>query len=217
MSKYPANHPKRKLHKYEGILELYYETGMECMGTIFHDNRGNHEGPHWDKKNKPNETMIYRSLEWSIWFGGRLCVYNIRIFDKENNLVYEGPLTKDKRKIVADKYRRSFLPKELDKRLWIKYCQEEYRAELYTNELTHGLKKEYNIEFDIGEMVYDDLTGKDAVICNVTLGTNPKTKTVGYWVNGDYLDGGRHPWEISKINWSDRLKKDMEEARKKQE
>lgn len=202
MSKYPADHPRNRLHKYEGILELYYETGMECQATIFHDNRGNHVGPRWDN---PNETMTYRSLEWSLWFGNKLCRYYIKIFDKENNIVYEGPLTKDKRKIVAAKYNWSFLPTEIDKRLWIKYCQEEYRAELHTNELTMALEKEYNVEHKIGEIVYDDLTNKDVVLFNVTLGDN---KTVGYWVNDDYLEGGRHPWELTKIDWMDRYKKE---------
>lgn len=208
MSKYPPEHPRNKLHKYEGILKLYFETGMECMGVIFHDNRGNHEGPHWDAKNHPNETMTYRSLEWSIWFGDRLCLYNIRIFDKDNNVVYEGPLTNDKRKITNAKYRYGFLPKELDMRLWIKYCQEKYKAELYTNQLTSAIKKEFNIEHEIGTFVYDDLTGKDAVVMNVTLGKNG---TVCYWVNGDYLEGGRHPWELSKIDWMKR----WEEEKKK--
>lgn len=211
MSLYPPDHPRYRLHKYEGILELYYETGMECMGTIFHDNRGNHVGPKWDK---PEETMTYRSLAWSIWFGGRLCLYTIKIFDKENNVVYEGPLTKDKRKIVASNYGFSFLPKEITKKDWIKYCQEEYRAELYTNELTSAIKTEYNVTFDIGEVVYDDLTNEDTVLINITLGSDPKTKTVGYWVNGTYLEGGRHPWEISKIDWMQRYTDDQKKEKK---
>jgi hypothetical protein len=209
MSKLKENHPKLKLHKYVGLLEFYFETGMEQMGIIFHDDRGNHEAPKWDK---PEETMIYRSLSWSIWFGNKLGKYNIIIFDKENNIVYQGPLTKDKRKIVANKYKYSFLPKEIDKKDWLHYVQNEYRAELYTNELTDAIKKEYRLDFDIAEMVHDDLTGKDAVICNVTLG---KDKTVGYWVNGDYLDGGRHPWEITKIDWMKRMKEEMESGNKK--
>jgi hypothetical protein len=199
--------PKLKLHKYVGLLEFYFETGMEQMGVIFHDDRGNHEGPKWDN---PNETMIYRSLSWAIWLGDRAGLYKIRIFDKENNVVYEGPLTQDKRKIKESKYSISFLPKEIDKRTWIKYCQEEYRAELYTNMLTDALQQEYKLDFKIGEQVHDDLTSKDVVVLNVTLGNN---KTVGYWVNSDYLEGGRHPWELSKIDW----RKRWEEEKKKHE
>jgi hypothetical protein len=203
-------HPKLKLRQYTGILEFYYETGMEgCMACIFHDDRGNHEAPKWDK---PEETMTYRSLSWSIWFGDRLNRYNIRIFDKANAVVYEGPLTKDKRKIVASKYAFSFLPKEIDKKDWLKYCQEEYRAELWTNALTDALKKKYSLEYDIGDVVFDDLTGKDAVIINISLGTDEKTLTAGYWVNGDYLEGGRHPWEISKIDWMKRMKDEREDG-----
>ncbi len=213
MSETPV-HPKKRLHKYEGILELYFETGMECMGTIFHDDRGNHEGLHWDQTNKPGEKMIYRSLEWSIWFGNRLCLYNVRIFNKKGKVVYEGPLTKDRRKMTKEKYRFSFLPKELSMKRWVMYCQKEYRAEVWTNEIASAIKTDYNLTFDIGEMVHDDLTNTDAVVMNVTLGTDPRTKTVGYWVNGDYLEGGRHPWEISKINWSERWKEEQKKNAK---
>ena len=209
-------HPGRQLHKYEGILELYYETGMEgCHAVIFHDDRGNHEGPHWDTKNKPNEKFMYRSLAWSIWFGQRLCLYNIRIFNKRNKVVYEGPLTKDKRAIAKFKYRLSFIPKEISLKRWLTILKKEYRAELYTNDIPSAIKEDYKLTFDIGEMVYDDLTGKDAVVMNITLGKDPKTKTVGYWVNGDYLQGGRHPWEISKIDWMARFKKEQEEEKAK--
>jgi hypothetical protein len=203
-------HPKQKLHKYEGILELYFETGMECMGTIFHDNRGNHDGPHWDTKNHPNETMTYRSLAWSIWFGNKMGLYNIRIFNKRNKVVYEGPLTKDKKKMAAEKYRFGYLPKELTVKQWIRFCQKEYRAELWTNELTTALKEQHKLEFDVGEIVYDDLTGKDVVLMNVTFGEN---NTIGYWVNSDYLEGGRHPWELTKINWQERWKKEQEKIK----
>ena len=207
MSKYPADHPRYKLHKYEGILELYYETGMECQGTIFHDNRGNSIEPHWDTKNHPNETRTYRSLEWSIWFGSKVCLYYIKIFDKDNNMVYEGPLTKDKKKIIAVNYNYSFIPQEINTKDWIKYCREEYRAELHTNELTAALEQEYKIEHKIGHIVYDDLTGKDVVLLNVTFGDN---KTVGYWVKNDYLEGGRHPWELIKIDWMARWKSERD-------
>jgi hypothetical protein len=186
------------------------------MGTIFHDDRGLHEGPKWDK---PEEKMMYKSLEWSIWFGGQGRIYRIRIFNKRGRIVYEGPLTRDKIKIGKEKYRYNFLPKELTTKQWLSYCEKEYKVELYTNEITEALKKEYNIKFDIGEVVRDDLTSEgDVVILNITLGE--KNKTVGYWVNSQYLMGGRHPWEISKVDWKKRYEEDMkknEQARKKDE
>ena len=192
-----------KLHKYEGILELYFETGMECMGTIFHDNRGLHEGVDYADHSKKR---MYHSLAWSIWFGNKICVYQIKIFDHDGNVVYEGPLTKDKYKMAAEKYRYAYLPKEIDTATWLEYCTKEYKAELSTNELPSALKEEYKMTFDVGEIVLDDLTGKDVVVTHATVDTQAN---VGYWVNDKYLDGGRLPSEISKIDWRDRLRKEI--------
>ena len=210
--KYPKDHPRYQHHLYSGALETYYETGMECIGTIFHDDRGLREGDHWDTKNHPGEKFMYHSLEWSIWFGRPGCIYTARIFNKKGKIVYEGPLTKDKIKMAKEKYRYSYLPKQISTKKWLGYCIKNYRMELYTNELTSALKTEYKVEFEPGEMVYDDLTGQDAVVMNVTFGNN---KTVGYWLSSDYLEGGRHPWEVSKIDWKARLAKELEEEKKK--
>lgn len=213
MSKDPI-HPRNKLRKYVGNLEIYFETGMECLGTILHEDRGLHEGDHWDVKNHPGEKFMYHSLEWSFWFTNRVGVYNVKIFNKRGRVVYEGPLTKDKAKIASENYRYDYLPKELTTATWISYCNKGYRVELHTNEIPMAQQKEYNIDFNIGEMVYDDLTGKDEVILNITLGEG-KGKTVGYWLSGDYLEGGRHPWEISKIDllkrWKEHKEKDKNE------
>lgn len=195
-----------KLHKYEGILEFYFETGFEHMAVIFHDNRGNHEAPHWDTKNHPNEMKTYRSLEWAIFFGDKAGYHNIRIFDKENNVVYEGPITKDKKKMKEDRYRVSFIPKEIDKRSWFRYCREEYRAELFTNLLTIGLEKEFGNEFKVGEIAHDDLTNKDVFILHITQDSN---KNLGYWIKEDGKMVGRLPHELSKIDWSERFKKEF--------
>lgn len=203
-----SNHPGRKLHKYVGNLEFYYETGMECVGTIFHDDRGLSEGPKWDK---PDEKMMYKSLEWSVWFGHPLGVYRIRIFNKRNRMVYEGPLTKDKKKIADNDYRYGYLPKEIAVHKWLEYCSKEYRAEVYTNEVVSAIKTDYNITFDIGETVSDDLLPGDGVIINITF--DEKSKTVGYWLDNDYLMGGRHPWEITKIDWRKRWKEELKDKK----
>lgn len=57
-----------------------------------------------------------------------------------------------------------------------------------------------------GTKVIDGLTGKDAVIVGVTFqdGTHPDrpnvsaAQTVGYWLDNEYLSGGRHPWEVTE-------------------
>lgn len=203
---------KTRPHKYTGILQTYYETGMEgTTGMIFHDDRGNSQGPHWDTKSHPNETMIYRSLGWTIWFGNRTEKYYIKIFNKKNKIVYEGPLTQDRKKMILSKYKVSFLPKELSEKRWIGYCVKEYRAELYTNVIPSVIKEKYKIEFDIGHVVHDDLDARDAIILNITFDDKGN---VGYWVDSDYLDGGRHPWELSKIDFFTRKKEVKNENRK---
>jgi hypothetical protein len=189
-------HPKKVLHKYVGVLEAYYETGMEGMHLIMlHDDRGLRPGPKYDD---PTVTMNYHSLEWGLVFDKKN-YFAANIFDKEGNLVYEGKLTMDRKKVVDAGYRASFIPKEIDIGTWFKYIREEYRAEVYTNLVLDPIRKEYNIEHQAGDLVHDDLTGTDVILTTITLGTDP-VKTVGYWVANDYLEGGRHPWEITKID-----------------
>jgi hypothetical protein len=45
-----------------------------------------------------------------------------------------------------------------------------------------------------GDIVWDDLTASKAKIIKVSVDRG----CVGYWLDNDYLGGGRHPWEISK-------------------
>ena len=62
-------------------------------------------------------------------------------------------------------------------------------------------------EFDIDEKVWDDLTHKYAKIIGIgfedgyTKGNKFRSACacIGYWLDNDYLGGGRHPWEITKI------------------
>ena len=66
-------------------------------------------------------------------------------------------------------------------------------------------------EFRIGDMVYDDLTRTEVKIIGISYqngeqgpGTGNCMNCLGYWVNNDWVGGGRHPWEIWKLN-KDRL------------
>jgi len=45
-----------------------------------------------------------------------------------------------------------------------------------------------------GDIVWDDLTASKAKIIKVSVDRG----CVGYWLDNDYLGGGRYPWEISK-------------------
>lgn len=59
--------------------------------------------------------------------------------------------------------------------------------------------------FDIGEHVYDDLTRSERVVIGVSVdigtvdGQQHSDVIEGYWVDSNYLHGGRHPWELSKL------------------
>lgn len=48
----------------------------------------------------------------------------------------------------------------------------------------------YVPEFSIGDIVWDDLTGTEAVVTRVLLRA--------YELNNDYLEGMRFAWEVSK-------------------
>lgn len=50
------------------------------------------------------------------------------------------------------------------------------------------------MNFKVGQVVRDDLTGKRVTIQRINISTNG---SVGLWVDSEYLDGGRHPWEVT--------------------
>lgn len=50
----------------------------------------------------------------------------------------------------------------------------------------------------VGDTVWDDLTGTKAKVTRISVSTS-EPQTVGIWLDSEYLDGGRHPWEISLI------------------
>lgn len=186
------NHPRYQHHNYAGNLELYFETGMECMGTIFHADTG------LGAPNPLDNGKPFHSLAHTIWFGNRMCLYTIRIFDKDNNIVYEGSLKKDRQAMARNKYAYAFLPQEISASVWLDWCRQEYRAELYTNELTSALKEQHQVKFEVGEVAEDTLSGKDVVITNVMLLTNDAE----YWVNDDVRDGNRKASELRKLDFN---------------
>lgn len=49
------------------------------------------------------------------------------------------------------------------------------------------------VSCEVGETVRDDLTGKDSAIIRID---HDKFGNTAIWLDNDYLDGGRHPWEI---------------------
>lgn len=69
------------------------------------------------------------------------------------------------------------------------------------------LGKLLEFEHEVGDRVLDDLTCKPATIIGRSYHEGRKGPSdrannmgsVGYWVDNDYMGGGRHPWEITKL------------------
>lgn len=68
--------------------------------------------------------------------------------------------------------------------------------------------KKTKVEYiPVGTRVIDDLTGEEATIIGVSftegyMNGNKLRRSIGaigYWLDNDYINGGRHPWEISEI------------------
>lgn len=55
------------------------------------------------------------------------------------------------------------------------------------------------MEFEAGEEVLDTLTGKRHRIVKIDKADFIKSFVDGIWIDSDYLDGGRYPWEVDKI------------------
>jgi hypothetical protein len=70
--------------------------------------------------------------------------------------------------------------------------------------------KTINLPFFVGEKVHDNLTGKETVVIGVEYFDGRKYKSdieqissVEIWIDDDFLNGIRHPWEINKLGLSD--------------
>jgi hypothetical protein len=62
-------------------------------------------------------------------------------------------------------------------------------------------------EFEVGEVVFDDLTGESAKVIGISFARGlvndqrliNNLDTIGYWLDNHYFSGARHPWELSKV------------------
>ena len=50
------------------------------------------------------------------------------------------------------------------------------------------------LQAEVGETVWDDLTKKN---CVILMKEWDEHGNLGYWLESEWLDGGRFPWEIS--------------------
>jgi hypothetical protein len=186
------------LRTYVGNLELYDEQGMESQAPILHDDRGLSKGPSWNDKTKKFDgpDMEYKDISWAIFLMKGAYTYHAKIFKKNGSIKYEGPLTFSLEKLKTNNYRISFFPKELTKDDWLMICMAELRCELTTNQFTYKEEKDYSIKYRVGQKIIDDLTQQECSVLGVSLGDN---STLGYLIDSAYLDGRRHPWELTKI------------------
>jgi len=138
-------------YTYSGTLEFYFETGMEGLSSNLHDDRGWHESPSWNNETQKQDGPVekYKSLEWSVFLrGGEY----LTIFDKEDKVLWEGLLLRDTKACADKDYRHHFLPQRIPYKDWLKWCQEEFRAEVNTNEPVlaedDSYKKDYKEQED---------------------------------------------------------------------
>jgi len=133
-----------KKYTYKGNLDLYFETGMEQQVPILCDLRGYYKSPSFNNETKkwdgPQEE--FRKITWCVWIRGE---EYLKVFDKDNNLVWEGLITKDREKIKELKYALSFIPKEIELEKWLLWCTTKYLAEVSTNTPVTAEKKEEEV------------------------------------------------------------------------
>lgn len=124
-----------KLGEYYGTLETYFETGMECLGFILHDNRGLHRAPSFDNETKDytGPEQEYHSLEWTIFFD-KTPQY-IEVYEDDGSVLYKGSLTLDRAKMRETGYRYSFIPKEVPLQAWFGWFSQK-RVKPLTAKLT---------------------------------------------------------------------------------
>jgi len=132
-------------YTYSGTLEFYFETGMEGLASTLHDDRGWHEEHDFNNETKKWDGPLtkFKSLEWSVFLkGGEY----LKVFDKENNIIWEGLLLKDVLKMKEKGYSFHFLPKDISFEDWSVWCRDEYRAEVSTNNPVLAEDKNYSEE-----------------------------------------------------------------------
>ncbi len=80
------------------------------------------------------------SWGWTINFGKKTKIDRLILYDKDNNVVYDGKWTYDRQKTCEDD--RFFpTPKEIDFQPWWKLVRKDLRAEIETDEIVDALKE----------------------------------------------------------------------------
>lgn len=120
-----------QLNKYKGQLSYHMEMGCGCWPQ-FHDDRGLH-----------GDNNQYWNWDWTINFQKKCKLDNIKIFDHDGEVVYDGPWTWNRQKTGHAPAYFSCCD-EIDTETWIEYCRKGYRAEIETDLVVRALDPEVN-------------------------------------------------------------------------
>jgi len=116
--------------KYKGKLNI--ATEMCCGSWLqFHDDRGLY-----------GDDNQFWSWKWTLNFNKRSKVDSVKIYDKDENIVYSGSFTFDKIDFKTD----IACPKEITIENAYKYFGERYNCEIETDELVDALKDDKDTE-----------------------------------------------------------------------
>lgn len=129
--------PRITKYKYEGHLQDYYETGMECLGLILQDNRGIHDNPNYDPTATewPKNMKEFYSLSYSLFFNDG---DEIEVYRADGTVEFRGTLTKDRNAMIKNKFQYAFLPKEVDKDTWVSWFMEQRKAKAWSKKSPSG-------------------------------------------------------------------------------
>lgn len=113
-----------KINEYSGTLETYFETGMESIALILHDDRGLGE-------KMPNSEERFHSMGWTFFIqdGDDLTVYN-----KDKTHIWSGTIKKDRAAMSKDGYYLSIVPIGVSVDEWVSWFSRGYRGVLKRRE-----------------------------------------------------------------------------------
>jgi hypothetical protein len=112
--------------KYSGKLACHTEMGCGSWPQ-FHDDRGLH-----------GDNNQYWNWDWTINFGKKTKIDKLTLYDKDNNVVYDGTWTFDRVKTLNNRCFSS--PKEIEPIEWSEMVSDDLRAEVETDEIVEALK-----------------------------------------------------------------------------
>jgi hypothetical protein len=112
--------------RHEGILETYYETGMESISLILYRD-GFDDSP--NPKFNPSEPESKANFRYFKSLEAALFIKNGDILEIDGKLIY---LFKDREFARADGFKLSFYPRGFTKAQWVElFASEERRAALW--------------------------------------------------------------------------------------